>query len=123
MHDEVEAVIDCYLVGLYTGDVRKLRQAFHPNCQLHSLDSEGAVAALPRDAWLELVAQRQSPQAMGHAREQEILSVDIANSKMAAVKLKFTVPQRCFTDFLLLLNSDEGWRIIAKSYTIDSHEA
>ncbi len=121
--DEVESVVEGYLAGLHTGDVKKLQQSFHPSCHLLALDSEDAVTALSRDAWLALVAQRQSPQTVGHVREHEILSIDIANSKMAGVKLKFTAPQRCFTDFLLLLKSAEGWRIIAKSYTFDSYEA
>ncbi|GEM_PF-444124 len=120
--DEVGSVVEGYLAGFHTGDVNKLQQSFHPSCQLLALDSEGAVTTLSRDSWLAVVAGRQSPQSMGYIRKHEILAIDIANSKMASVKLKFTAPGRRFTDFLLLLKSAEGWRIISKSYTFESHE-
>lgn len=112
----IEAVVRTYLDGLYEGDTEKLRSVFHPVSHLYSAAPDGSVADLPRTEWLERVASRQKPSEMDFERQDKILAIDMAGDDAACVKLNCAVPPRYFTDYLLLLKTGEGWKIVAKSF-------
>lgn len=115
----IEAVVRTYLDGLYEGDTAKLGAAFHPVSHLYSAAPDGTVADLPREKWLEMVAGRESPKARGLVREDRILAIDMAGEDAACVKVNCCVPPRYFTDYLLLLKTGEGWKIVSKSFHTD----
>ncbi len=119
---EIEGTIRLYLDGLHEGDADKLGAAFHPCAALHSLAEDGTVMVLPRDAWLDAVRNRPSPASRGLARHDRILAVDLAGADLACVKLNCAVPPRFFTDFLLLLRTNEGWRIAQKAFRTELRE-
>jgi hypothetical protein len=117
----IEAVLQTYLDGLYEGDAEKLAAAFHPVAHLYSL-RDGEVADLPRAQWLEAVRNRPSAMAQGLARHDRILSIDLSGPETAQVKLACAIPPRFFTDYLLLLKTPEGWRIVSKSFRTEVRE-
>lgn len=119
---EIEGTIRVYLDGLYEGDAVKLAAAFHPCAALHSLAEDGTVTVLPRAAWLDAVRTRPSPASRGLARHDRLLAVDLAGDGLACVKLNCAVPPRFFTDFLLLLRTNEGWRIVQKAFRTELRE-
>ncbi|MBY0338365.1 MAG: nuclear transport factor 2 family protein [Acetobacteraceae bacterium] len=113
---DIQAVIQLYLDGLHEGDAEKLARAFHPCAALHAADGAGGVAVEGRDAWLARVRGRPSPASQGLARHDRLLAVDLAGEDAACVKLNCAIPPRFFTDFLLLIRTAEGWRIVQKAY-------
>jgi hypothetical protein len=115
----IEAVLWTYLDGLHEGDADKLAAAFHPVSHLYS-DDKGSVADLPRDHWLEWVRSRPSPQSKGLARHDRIVSIDQSGPATAFVKLECAVPPRFFVDYLTLLKTNEGWRIVAKAFKTET---
>jgi hypothetical protein len=119
---EIEGTIRLYLDGLYEGDADKLAASFHPCAALHSLAEDGTVTVLPRDAWLDAVRNRASPASRGLERHDRVLAVDLAGDALACVKLNCAVPPRFFTDFLLLLKTNEGWRIVQKAFRTEVRE-
>lgn len=118
----IDATIALYLDGLYEGDTDKLAQAFHPCAALHSLAADGTVTVLPREQWLEAVKARPSPRSRELPRHDRVLSVDLAGDALACVKLNCAIPPRFFTDFLLLLKTGEGWRIVQKAFRTELRE-
>lgn len=116
---EIQSVVQTYLDGLYEGDAGKLARAFHPCSALHAADGKGGVAVEARDPWLERVRNRPSPASQGLPRQDRILAIDLAGDSAACVKLNCAIPPRFFTDFLLLIRTGEGWRIVQKSYHTD----
>ncbi len=116
---EIEGTVRLYLDGLYEGDAGKLGAAFHACAALHSLAEDGTVSVLPYEAWLDAVRGRPSPASRGLARHDRILAVDLAGDSLACVKLDCAVPPRFFTDFLLLLKTNEGWRIVQKAFRME----
>lgn len=114
----IEAVVHTYLDGLYEGDGAKIAAAFHPVAHLYSV-TDGVVADLPRAEWLERIALRQKPSEMGFTREDRVLAIDMAGDDAACVKVNCCVPPRYFTDYLLLLKTAEGWKIVSKSFHTD----
>lgn len=109
-------VVQLYLDGLYEGDGAKIAAAFHPCAHLYSVAEDGAVTDLPREEWLARIAARPSPASQGLARHDRVLALDLAGPESACAKVQCAIPPRFFTDYLLLLNTAEGWRIVAKSF-------
>lgn len=116
----IEATVRTYLDGLYEGDGAKIAAAFHPVSHLYSVAKDGTVADLPRAQWLEAMATRQKPSEMGFQREDRIVAIDMAGEDAACVKVNCAIPPRYFTDYLLLLKTGEGWKIVAKSFHTDT---
>jgi hypothetical protein len=113
---ENEAVIETvnhYLAGLQNADTAKehLEQAFYSSTNLHTLDGEGNLQFMPRDA---LVAYASSGELPSH--EGKILSVEVTND-MAFAKVHLNMPDRHFYDYLTLLKINSGWRIVSKTFT------
>lgn len=112
----VEAVTWTYLNGLYEGDVAKLEHAFHPTSALTTVDEEGHIKIVPREAWLKAVAERPSPKTAGMARGDHILTIDLVGPTLALVKVKCQMPPRYFTDLLSFLKVDSKWQIVQKVF-------
>ncbi|MGG5820457.1 nuclear transport factor 2 family protein [Falsiroseomonas sp. HW251] len=113
--EDIEAVVRTYLDGLYEGDADKLAQAFHPTSALTQW-WEGELKIVPRDAWLEAVRNRPSPQSQGLARSDEIVSIAQHGPEMAVVTLRCAIPPRFFTDALSLLKIGGRWQVAQKVF-------
>jgi hypothetical protein len=119
--DAIEKVVWTYLDGLHEGDTDKLAKAFHDVSHLYSME-KGGVADLPRAKWFEFVKGRPSAKSRGLARTDRIISIDLSGPETAFVKLECSIHPRYFTDYLLLLKLEEGWRIVSKSFRTDTRE-
>ncbi|HEY0440573.1 MAG TPA: nuclear transport factor 2 family protein [Xanthobacteraceae bacterium] len=115
----IEATLWTYFDGLHEGDADKIAQAFHPVSHLYSED-KGGVADLPRDRWLEMVRNRQSAKAQGLPRHDRIVSIDQAGPALAFAKVECALPPRFFVDYLTLIKTAEGWRIVAKAFKAET---
>jgi hypothetical protein len=118
----IEAVVRTYFDGLHEGDPEKIAGAFHPCAHLYS-QKDGAVVDLPREEWLALIRSRPSAKSQGLAREDRILAIDMAGEDAACVKVNCCIPPRYFTDYLLLLRTTDGWRIVSKSFHAELRSA
>lgn len=117
--DQIKALLQTYLDGLYHGDVARLEAAFHPVAHLHSIE-DGAVRAEARDAWLARVRARPSAAAQGLSRHDAILSIDISGPETAFAKVACAIPPRFFTDYLSCLRTASGWRIVSKTFRTET---
>jgi hypothetical protein len=111
----IEKTIQTYLDGLYEGDTQKLSAASHPVSHLYG-EKDGEILDMPREAWLELVRRRPSPKAQGLTRHDRIVSIDQSGPVNAFVKVECAIPPRFFVDYLSLIKTGEGWRVVSKSY-------
>lgn len=117
----VEAVIQLYLDGLYEGDADKLASAFHPTADLRWQD-KGEFQMVTCPDWLDRVRQRPSPRSKGQARHDFVVMVDRSDEATAFVKVQCAIPPRFFTDYLVLLKLNDGWKIVSKSYRYEMRE-
>jgi hypothetical protein len=122
-HDRstVEKVIQLYFDGLYEGDADKIGEAFHTSADLRWVE-KGELQVLAVPDWLDRVRKRPSAKAEGKPRDDLIVSLDRADDKTAFVKVKCQLPPRYFTDYLVALKLDDGWKIVSKSYRYDVRE-
>lgn len=119
--NDILAVVQIYLDGLYEGDTAKIRQSFHPASSLFAVAADGKLVNMPREEWCKMVEGRASPKASGLTREHEqILSVDITGPNTALVKLNCAIAPRFFTDYLSLIRLDGRWVVINKTFVAET---
>jgi ketosteroid isomerase-like protein len=111
---EVEAVVWAYLQALHDGDVAGLRKAFAEGAALYS-SIDGRPAILGIQPWLERVEGRKSARDSGYESANRVLSIEVVGD-MASAKVTSAFPPKRFVDFLSLVRTASGWRIVAKTY-------
>jgi len=117
----VEAVVQHYFDGVYEGDADKLGEIFHPSADLRSLE-KGELQVLHLPAWLNWMRRRPSAKAEGKPREDFIVTIDRSDDQTAFVKVRCQLPPRYFTDYLVAMKLNDGWKIVSKSYRYDLRE-
>jgi hypothetical protein len=122
-HDRstVENVVQLYFDGLYEGDANKIGEAFHQSADLR-WQEKGELKVLPVPEWLDRVRKRPSAKSEGKVREDFIVTMDRSDDTTAFVKVRCQVPPRYFTDYLVALKLDDGWKIVSKTYRVDVKE-
>ena len=118
---EISATLGEYFDGLYEGDLKKFGRVFHESSHLYFTDGE-SVTDWPRDKYFEIIAGRPSPASQGLDRFDKILSIHKAGPDTALATVNCAVPPRYFTDYLTLVKTGKGWRIISKTFHTDVHE-
>jgi len=115
----IEQAVQTYFDGLYEGDADKLASVFHDTSAL-SWEQDGQLAVWTLAEWLKVVRERPSPKAKGLARDDAILWLDQSGPNTAFVKVRCQIPPRYFTDYLVLLKTQQGWRIVSKVFRTDT---
>lgn len=115
---EVGHLLRSYFDGLHFGDVETLKRVFHPRA-IYACASEGPLTALTMDAYFPIVAARPSPASRNETRSDEIVSVEFAGPVTALAKVRCSIGEKRFTDFLSLVRIDGDWKIVAKVFHFD----
>ena len=118
---EVEATLIRYFDALYESDADALADVMHPRAVYATADEpEPLIRSM--EEYLPIVAARQAPSARGEARKDLIESVDISGSNTALARVRCSIGSRDFVDFLSLIRTEAGWRIIAKVFHFKEQE-
>ena len=118
-HAAIEATVQTYLDGLHEGAADKIAAVFHPVSHLYS-ETGGEVTDVPRDAGSTWCATRPSPKAQGLARHDRIVSIDQSGPATAFAKVECAIPPRFFVDYLTLIKTGGGWKIVAKAFKTET---
>ena len=114
----IEALVQDYFLGLYGGDVERLRRIFHPQCWLFG-ERGGESQAFPLSGFLDFIESQPAPKTEGEAFDMHIVSVDRTGS-VAVAKLEIRYQGRGYTENLMLQKAAEGWRIVGTTFfTLD----
>lgn len=116
--DGVTKMLNDYFDGLYHSDTNILGRVFHPQARYVTATGDELID-LGMDEYLPIVAKREPPAARGEARQDRIQSIEFAGQKTAFARVNCAIGERFFTDFLTLIRTDEGWRIITKVFHYD----
>lgn len=118
---ELHDAVDVYFRALYHADPSLLDAVFHPASSLFDVDG-GAVFAEPFAQWREVVANRQAPASVNQVRDEEILAIDWLSDRAAVVRVRLRVLDSVFVDQLSFVDGEDGWRIVAKVWHLESSE-
>ncbi|MBN9221326.1 MAG: nuclear transport factor 2 family protein [Mesorhizobium sp.] len=114
----VRETAQMYLDALFFGDVQGFRSVFHPQAHLYSA-TEGKLVHLTVDAYMDIVANRPSPQEKGDPRQDEIISISVGSPTTAHVRVKDVYLPKKFVDDLTLVQIDGKWQIVSKVWHFD----
>jgi hypothetical protein len=113
--EEVTHATQLYFDLLFTGDLALFDRVFHKQAWLFDL-REGKAVALTADEYRDILAGRQSSEALGAPREDQIVSMDFSSPTHAFVKVQARINEATFIDYLSMLRVDEGWCVVSKRY-------
>lgn len=114
----IDDVIQDYFKGYQQADGNLIRNAFHEDTRLMSVE-DGKLDRTEMKDWLTSLEARRSN---GDIRKGalEIQSIDTTDYA-ASVKVKISFPAFEFTDYLSLLKIDGKWLIVGKIYHVKPH--
>jgi hypothetical protein len=114
----IRALLRDYFDGLHFSDAQRLGRVFHASA-IYACATSGTLQLLDMAAYLAVVAQRPSPASLGQARQDEIISIEMAGPVTALARVHCTIAPKRFTDLLTLVRVDGEWRILAKVFHFD----
>jgi hypothetical protein len=114
----IRALLRDYFDGLHFSDAQRLGRVFHASA-MYACATSGTLQLLDMAAYLAVVAQRPSPASLGQARQDEIISIEMAGPVTALARVHCTIAPKRFTDLLTLVRVDGEWRILAKVFHFD----
>ena len=115
---EYQSVLDALgrlMDGLYRGDTAQLQEVFHPKAS-YATASGPELIQLSVDEYMKVVSERTSPEKRGDSREYHVESITFAGPSAASARLRSVMLGYHFTDFVLLVKTDQTWRVIAKVF-------
>lgn len=115
--DERAAVLETLLSYLRVTDEQSassIPRAFHPVASLMSVTPAGGVATLSQDAWWERVSR---PRTEPLRRISVVRLIDV-EGQAAIARIDISTGRLTSTDFLTLLKTRDGWRIVNKILSI-----
>jgi hypothetical protein len=117
--DSVAALIGRYFDLMYDCDVDRFDTVFLPTANLHGI-LQGAQVCWPAQTYREVLTTREAPSEAGARRQEEVLLQDRVGERQAMVKVRVRIQDRVFVDHLSMLKTDDGWRIAAKTFHLES---
>lgn len=115
-HD-ITGVLQDYFDALYFCDTGSLQRVFHPRA-IYATADETPLLYRTMEEYVPVVAARQSPASRDEARGDHIDAIHLAGENTAFARVRCSIGQRDFVDFLTLVRSDGEWRIISKVFQI-----
>jgi hypothetical protein len=112
---EIRALLQDYFDGLHFSDATRLGRVFHTSA-MYVCATSGALQLLDMATYLPMVARRPSPASLGQAREDEIVSIEMAGPVTALARVHCTIAPKRFTDLLTLVRLDGRWQVLAKVF-------
>jgi hypothetical protein len=112
---ELGQAVQLYLDLMYDGDVEKFDRVFCPTSQLHGF-REGEMTCWPAAQYMEVLAGRKSPKALGAPREEEVLLLDFASPTQALAKVRVRIGDMVFVDYLSYHRIGDAWLVTSKAY-------
>ncbi|UWQ60776.1 nuclear transport factor 2 family protein (plasmid) [Leisingera caerulea] len=115
-HKKVGGLMEAYFEGLHQADSTMLRQVFHPQLA-YVCATEGDELYLDLETYMGRVDGREPPARRSDPRQEEILEIAFAGSRLARVSARMTMMGREFHDLLTLVRDGAEWRIVAKVFS------
>lgn len=119
---ELVPALQSYFDLMYDCDVSKFDRVFHVTANLNGL-RDGQINNWTAQHYRDVLAQRESPQALRAERREEILLVDFVSPTQAFAKVRVLINGTVFVDYLTYLKVGGDWKIAFKAYHVEPKNA
>jgi len=109
---QVRETLNKYLNGTANGDPDLLREAFHPDFNLYTVNPDGSLWIRSGEKYISAFKK-----GVKSSRTGKIVNIDIENT-VATARIDLTMNGKAYVDYFLLAKYEGKWRIIQKSYAI-----
>lgn len=116
MLTELQTFLSDYFEALHTQDLAIFDRVFHPEATLYSRQ-DGMTVIRPLAEYREMVINRASPASVAQPRDETVVMVDMLSDTMGLAKVRLRLFDNMMEDHLNLIRIEDGWRIIAKTFT------
>jgi len=113
----VTETLKIYFDALYYCEKDKLAVAFHP-LAIYATADETPLLYRTMGEYFPIVAARESGASRGEARCDIVDGIEFAGENTAFARVRCSIGQRSFVDFLTLVREANRWKIIAKVFQI-----
>jgi ketosteroid isomerase-like protein len=115
----VREVVQQYIDGTYQGDVKALRDCFHPKAVMNGYLGDQLLVGGP-EPFFKNMEKAPSMAEGGVPYQGKITSLDVVGN-VASVTIKETGfgGAMDFTDYFHLLKDEGKWKIISKTFTTE----
>jgi hypothetical protein len=121
-HARLRETVQNYFDGLHRSSGESLRAAFHPDARITGFSSQtGELGEMSLDEFVAFAEKQPPASERGEPYDMTLVSADITG-QVAMVKVEDLYLGKRFTDYLLLLDTDQGWRIHAKLWHAEPGE-
>jgi Putative lumazine-binding len=111
--DEIVSMLSVYFDGIYHGDTGMLGRVLHPKA-IYVCATPGVLTYLTMPEYFPIVDARPSPASRGEARNDRIVSIDVAGPVTAIACVQISMAPKEFINLLSLIYIDGRWQIVAK---------
>lgn len=115
--NDLQQVISDYFEALYTCDTDLLQKVFHPKAVYATAD-EAPLLHRTMAEYVPVVAARQSPASRGEERRDAIDEIQLAGDNTAFARVRCSIGNSDFVDFLTFVRDEGRWQIMAKIFQI-----
>jgi len=111
-----EAVQKYFDAGWF-GLPENIAEVFHPVSELYGLDrAKNQVSVLTHQGFMDLLRKGPSAEKEGGKKFDSILSMDFSGPETCQVTVRCQHEPFYWTDFLILLKTNRGWKVVSKTY-------
>ena len=115
-HDSlIEETIQNYFWGTYEADGQKIRSAFHEKAIVSGL-FDGEYTEWNLDEFIKRVVSRPSPSSLNEVFSKKIMGIE-QKDNIAFVNAFAPAYGYNFTDYIILIKTEDDWKIRHKSFT------
>lgn len=118
---EITTLLSDYFDVLYHCDLEKFDSAFHPQAVYATADEVPALIMNMSD-YRKVIAKRGSPATRNESRHDVIDSIEVAGKNTASARVRCTVGEKSYVDFLTLIHIDGKWKVISKVFQVTKSE-
>ena len=113
----LESLISDYFDALHYCDTELLQKVFHPKA-IYATADESPLLYRTMDEYVPVVAARQSPASKGETRTDAIDDIQLAGDNTAFARVRCSIGNNDFVDFLTFVRDDGRWQIMSKIFQI-----
>ncbi|ABG30788.1 nuclear transport factor 2 family protein [Roseobacter denitrificans] len=113
----VRSLMKRYFDGLYHSDSTVLRSVFHDDLTYVN-GTIGTYEHMGLEAYMTRIDARTPPATRGDPREEVIERVVFKGDQIGLVEARMTMMGRNYQDLLTLINTEDGWRVLTKVFSI-----
>jgi putative lumazine-binding protein len=117
----LQSVISDYFEALYLCDTDLLQKVFHPKA-IYATADETPLIYRTMAEYVPVVAARISPASRGEERRDSIDDIQLAGDNTAFARVRCSIDDNDFVDFLTFVRDDDRWQIMSKVFQIKPRE-